>query len=85
MRHIAKKEIILQLQQAYGDQAPCKATLYNCCREFSSGRTSVFDSKRTERPVEIGDEKIENLTKIVKEERKMTQIEISQCLNAIGH
>lgn len=81
LRKIPKKEIITQLQEAYGSDAPCKATVYNWCREFSSGRTSVFDQQRTGRPAEIGDQKTNQLKKIIEEHRKATQTELSQMLN----
>ena len=81
LRGIPKKEMIEQLQEAYGSDAPSKATVYNWYREFSSGRTSVFDLQRTGRPVEIADEKKDQLLKIVTEERKITQRELSEKLN----
>ena len=81
LRNTDKNDIILQLQEAYGEEGPSKATIYNWIREFSSGRTSVFDSERSGRPVEIVSEKKEKLKELVALERKITQMELSQRLN----
>ena len=76
-----KKEIIDQLKEVYGDEAPCKATIYNWIREFSSGRTSVYDSAKSGRPVEIGKEISANLEEIIRNERKITQLQLSEIMN----
>lgn len=76
-----KKEIINQLQEVYGKEAPSKATIYNWIREFSSGRTSVFDASKSGRPVEINEEITEKLKDIVTNERKITQMQLSERLN----
>jgi histone-lysine N-methyltransferase SETMAR len=81
LRGTEKKDIVIQLHQAYGSEAPCKATIYNWIREFSSGRNNVSDDERSGRPQEISDEKYENLKAIVKGERRITQRELSSRLN----
>ena len=81
LRKTEKKDIICQLHEAYRNEAPCKATIYNWIREFSSGRNNVFDEERSGRPQEIAEEKFEKLKIIVKEERRITQRELSTGLN----
>ena len=77
LRKTDKKEIITQLQETYGSEAPSKATIYNWIREFSSGRSCVFDSERSGRLTENGEEKYEKLKPIVIMERRITQYELS--------
>ena len=82
LRKTEKKQIIiiLQVQEAYGEDAPSKASIYNWIREFSSGRQCVFDSSRSGRPPKIG-ENIINKMKIVSANKKITQTELSIQLN----
>ena len=80
LRKTEKKDIVRQLEETYGNESPCKATIYNWIREFSSGRNNVFDEERSGRPQEIPDEKLEILSIIVKEERRITQRELSNRL-----
>ena len=76
-----KKDIICQMHEAYGNEAPCKATIYNWIREFSSGRNNVFDEERSWRTQEIAEKKFEKLKIILNEERRITQRELSTRLN----
>lgn len=76
-----KKEIIDQIKEVYGEEAPSKATIYNWIREFSSGRTSVYDAIKSGRPVEINENVSTKLREIIKNERKITQIHLSERLN----
>lgn len=53
LRQTGNSQIVEQLQDAYGDACPSRATIYNWIREFRGGRQSVFDAEREGRPVEL--------------------------------
>lgn len=80
LRKRSNQEIIFELQEVYGDNCPCKATIYNWIREFRNGRESVFDSEREGRPKEISVEKNDLLENIVKNERRITTRELAERL-----
>ena len=81
LRNTSSQDIISQLNEAYGDNCPCKATIYNWIREFRSGRTSVFDADRPGRPIEISSHTKEKLQEIVQSERRITTRELIVRLN----
>jgi len=70
LRKTEKKQIILQVQEAYGEDAPSKASIYNWIRKFSSGRQCVFDSSSSARSLEIGENIINTMKKIVSANKK---------------
>ena len=69
LRHYDNQSIISELSAAYGDEAPCRATVYSWIKEFQSGRLDVTDRKSTGRPIEIGDDHQDKLKRIVYEDR----------------
>lgn len=81
LKQTNSQEIINQLQDAYKSECPCKATIYNWIREFKSGRTSVFNSEKSGRPVEVGDEKKEILKQIIITDRRIATRDLAQRLN----
>jgi histone-lysine N-methyltransferase SETMAR len=81
LRNVTKPEILQQLQEAYQDNCPSRATIYNWIREFRSGRQSVFDTEREGRPSEISDEKNILCEKIIKEKRRISIRDLSVHLN----
>ena len=44
------KDILAELSQAYGENAPSESTVLRLAREFSQGRTSIADMPRSGRP-----------------------------------
>lgn len=81
LRQVTSPEIIQQLQETYGDDCPCRATVYNWIREFRYGRQCVFDAEREGRPVEILDSKRDLCQKIIIQERRIRIQDLSQRLN----
>ena len=75
------KEIVKQLIEVFGEDAPCQKTIYNWIREFRSGRESVFDEERCGRPLEVGEEKSVALQKIIMDDRRIPTRELSSLLN----
>ena len=73
--------IIEQLQEAYGDVCPLRATIYNWIREFRHGRQPVFDADREGRPIEISAEKHVLCEKIIVSERRISIRERAQSLH----
>ena len=80
LKKLPKQDIVREIG-VYKEDEPCRATIYNWIREFSSGRSSVQDASRSGRPLEIGDAKSAQLKKLIQEERRWTQQEIANCLN----
>jgi len=74
LRKTEKKQIILQVQEAYG-------SIYNWIQEFSSGGQCIFDSSSSGRPPEIGENIINKMKKIVSANKKVTQTELFMQLN----
>ena len=62
----SKDEILLELNAVYEDQCPSRATVYRWYNYFKSGRTSVIDDDKPERPCEISGGITEKLKTIVK-------------------
>ena len=65
--------MMIQLKEAYGEDAPARSTLYKWLKEFKGGRTNVADGERSGRPQEIGDDKVEKLKEIVVSEGNATK------------
>ena len=81
LRKIEPDEIMRQLSEAYGEEAPSRSTTYKWIKEFKCGRTNVHDEERSGRPREIGEEKLEKLKNIVRNERKATKEQLANALN----
>lgn len=74
-------EIINELREVYEEECPSKSFVYNWMREFGSGRTSVFDEKCGGRPIEIGDTKEQEVSTIIRNNRRITIRELSTRVN----
>lgn len=85
LRNTKSCDILQQLQEAYGDQCPSRATVYNWIRDFKHGRQSVFDAERSGRPCEILPGKSDLCMKIVSEERRISIRELAQRLSISYH
>jgi hypothetical protein len=51
----SQEEVLTELSAVYGGESPSKATIYWWYNYFQSGRTSVIDEDRSERPCEIAE------------------------------
>ena len=80
LRNTKPDDIIQQLQEAYGNDCPSRATVYNWIRDFKAGRQSVFDADREGRPVEILPGKVDLCQQIIRNERRISIRELSQRL-----
>lgn len=47
---LTSKRCVFQLRNAFGEEAPSKATIYNLCSEFKSDRAFLSDEFREKRP-----------------------------------
>ena len=68
LKKLPKQDIVREIEDVYKEDGPCRATIYNWIREFSSGRSSVQDASQSGRPLEIGDAKSAQLKKLIQEE-----------------
>ena len=70
-----------QLNSAFGNEAPSKATVYNWYNEFKSGRFYLSDEFREGRPMTaVTQENIEAIRNLIKSDRHVTYREISSTL-----
>ena len=67
-----RQEIVKELNEVFGADCPSLAIIKRWFNDFQRGRTSVFDEEKPGRPKEIN----ENLTKMVKEERRINTREL---------
>lgn len=74
-------EIIKELNEGYGSEAPSTATIYRWIGYFKGGRTSVFDETKSGRPMEIDEKITEKCKNIIGNDRKITIRELSKGLN----
>jgi len=81
LRQTESSSIIEQLQEAYGDVCPSRATIYNWIREFRHGRQSVFNADKEGRSIEISAEKHVLCDKIIVSERRISIRELAQSLH----
>lgn len=81
LKQLPTKEIIDELEKAYGADAPSKTTVYSWVAQFKQGRQSVFDDKTPGRPMEISETVKEKMKNIVKSERRITTRNLSERLH----
>ena len=75
-------EIRDMLTEVYGDQAMKKTAVYKWIKRFSEGVESVADEERSGRPVTSRtEENIEKVRRIVRENRRLTVMNISEIVN----
>ena len=73
------QEMVKELKEVFGADCPSLATIKRWFNDFQRGKTSVFDEEKPGRPKEIN----ENLTNVVKEERRINTREIQTPLNTV--
>ena len=64
LKKLPKQDIVREIEGVYKEDGPCRATIYNWIREFSSGRNSVQDASQSGRPLEIGKCKVSSVEEI---------------------
>ena len=74
-------QIIQELKEVYGESSPSQRTVYEWLAHFKNGRTNVMDEKSSGRPQEIPDSKKEALTKIIKNDKRITTRNLTNILN----
>ncbi|PNF43793.1 hypothetical protein B7P43_G09754 [Cryptotermes secundus] len=82
---IALIEIHRQLCQVYGPNVMSKQMVRRWCRQFSAGRQSVHDEKRSGRPSIITDDLVELVRERIMENRRVTIAELSNHVPQISH
>ena len=67
------------LQQAYGEDCLSRTQYYEWYRRFKSGRTSIEDDPKAGRPSSsTGDDHIEKVRSVIRENRRLTLREVSE-------
>ena len=70
------------LEKCYPDCAPSKTTIYRWYADFKRGRTDANDAERSGRPnAAVNPENIEQVLKIVMDDRKLKVREIAKMVN----
>ncbi|GFW51477.1 histone-lysine N-methyltransferase SETMAR [Trichonephila clavipes] len=90
---LIQNEYVQRLKIPFGDESSCRATLYRWFNEFFSGRNSLQDEERTERPrstVILGQESdvwvFENdpIPIILKRQRTIKKVMYAVCFRSTG-
>lgn len=69
------------LKRCFGDQAPSKATVFRWYRHFLSGQTNIEDDDRCGRPpTSVTPENISKVRSMIKEDGRVTYVEIQDML-----
>ncbi len=69
------------LVEAFGDDAPSKATVNNWFNEFKRGRLSLEDEAHPGRPTDaVTPENVRLVARMIKEHRNVTYVEIQEAL-----
>lgn len=67
------------LQQAYGEDCLSRTQCYEWYQRFKSGRTSIEDDPKSGRPSSsTGDDHIEKVRSVIRENRRLTVREVSE-------
>jgi transposase len=67
------------LQQAYGEDCLSRTQCYEWYQRFKSGRTSIEDDPKSGRPSSsTGDDHIEKVRSVIREDRRLTVLEVSE-------
>ncbi|GFS65359.1 uncharacterized protein TNCV_2451702 [Trichonephila clavipes] len=75
-----QKECVQRLQLAFGDESPCRATVFRRFKEFCSGHNSLQDEEHTERPAVIPDN-VSAIRKLLMVDNRCTYQMIQKELN----
>src|SRR5215469_8516208 len=72
-------ETFQMLQQAYGEDCLSRTQSYEWYQRFKSGRTSIEDDPKSGRPSSSsGDDHIEKVRSVIRENRRLTVCEVSE-------
>ena len=72
-------ETFQMLQQAYGVDCLSRTQCYEWYQRFKSGRTSIEDDPKSGRPFSsTGDDHIEKVRSVIRENRRLTIREVSE-------
>ena len=75
---LKQQESLERLRQAFGDDAPSRATVYNWFAEFRREREALKDGERTGRPCSATTEQsITAVRKLVEEDSRVTVAQIA--------
>ena len=66
------------LQQAYGEDCLSRTQCYEWYQRFKSGRTSIDDPKSGRPSSSTGDDHIEKVRSVIRENRRLTIREVSE-------
>ena len=67
------------LQQAYGEDCLSRTQCYEWYQRFKSGRTSIEDDPKSGQPSSLtGDDHIEKVRSVIRENRRLTVREVSE-------
>lgn len=81
-RGLQPGESLANLQEAFGDQAPSRATVYRWYGEFRRERSSVEDEPRSGRlPTAVTDENVAAVRRMIEEDARVSKKLVMQALN----
>jgi len=83
-KRIKPAEIHRELCSVYGENIMSDSAVRKCCRLIGEGRTNVHDEERSGRPSVINDDLVEKINKKVRENRKFTITQLSECFPQIS-
>lgn len=81
LKGLTESEIVLDMKEVLGDNAPSQATIYRWVAEFRRGRQSTEDEHRPGRPVETcTEENIQSVQDLIKTDRRLSIRYVADCL-----
>ena len=66
------------LQQAYGEDCLSRTQCYEWYQRFKSGGKSIEDDPKSGRPSSTGDDHIEKVRSVIRENRRLTVRDVSE-------
>lgn len=78
-KKIKPAEIHRELCSVYGENIMSDSAVRKWCRLFGEGRTNVHDEERSGRPSVVNDDLVEKINQKVRENRKFTITQLSEC------
>jgi hypothetical protein len=67
LKNLSPKEIHIKLESVYMDEGACLRTVYKWHKNFTQGRTGLFDDPRSGRPLQndlVGENLSQNVRKM---------------------
>lgn len=77
-------DIHRELCSVYGENVMCDSAVRKWCRLFQEGRTNVHDEPKSGRPSVITDDLVNQINEKVRENRKFTITDLSDCFPQIS-